>query len=305
MSQERSLEKKGLMEAYNGVFQEYVDRGVWKEIPEDELRSWKEAGNPIHYVGHHCVMNDASKSTPIRIVVDSTVKNNYQGPSLNDVLIKGPNALNNLYQCLMRWRSYEVGLIFDLSKAYHQLWTGPIEKFTLLVVWRNGDKTKDFTTYGHECEGMGDKPAALGLEIGKDIASEKGEDIDPEAARKLKEDTYADDGLTGGDKEVVKRMVGQRHVHVDGTVSYDGTMTQILATVSFKAKSFIASGEEDPEVLSKLGKVLGHAWDPPTDTISFKLTINLTGKNGASKNGPDLTVEDVERMMLFRFTKRI
>ena len=119
MSQENSLRRKGCLEQYNQVVQEYIDRGVWTEVSQEEIKAWEKKGQPVHFLAHHAVIKEESKSTKCRIVLDSTMKNNYQGPSLNDVLKKGPNGLASLYNVFIRWRSYEIGLVFDLSKAYN------------------------------------------------------------------------------------------------------------------------------------------------------------------------------------------
>ena len=47
--------------------------------------------------------------------------------SLNNVVEPGPNALNGQLEVLVLWRSVEVGLLFDMTKAYQQLVTGSEE----------------------------------------------------------------------------------------------------------------------------------------------------------------------------------
>ena len=47
---------------------------------------------------------------------------------------KGPNSLNNLFLVLLRFRCYEIGLVWDLSKAYNSILTTLNEFFTRLVV---------------------------------------------------------------------------------------------------------------------------------------------------------------------------
>ena len=207
MSNFASLTKRGLVDAYHEQIQEYVTRGVLKKVTEAEIEAWKAGGGVVHYVSHHGVLNDHSKSTPLRVVVDSKMKNCYDGPSLNDATVKGINALNDLFQVLVRWRSYEVALVWDLSKAYHQMKTGPVEFFMRLVVWKFGPDG-EMETFGHTCVGFGDKPASNCLEVSKDKIAEAGADIDPEASEKIISDTYVDDGDTGGSHESVDRMMG-------------------------------------------------------------------------------------------------
>ena len=122
------------MEVYNKCFQDFIDRGVLKEITEEELEAW-EGG--INYVSHHHVSKD-SPSTPLRIVVNLSLKNNGEA-SYNLLIAKGPNTLSKLYTVLVRFRAYEVIIVWDLEKAYNSILTGDEEFFHRLVVWRFGD----------------------------------------------------------------------------------------------------------------------------------------------------------------------
>ena len=51
-------------------------------VSVEEVNEYMKAGGAVHYVSHHGVLNDHSKSTPLRVVVDSAMKNNYTGPSM-------------------------------------------------------------------------------------------------------------------------------------------------------------------------------------------------------------------------------
>ena len=275
------------------------------EVDEQEILEWKEQGLPIHYLAHHCVVKEESLSTKTRIVLDSTLKNNYTGPSLNDVLKKGPNGLAPLFNVFVRWRSYEVAMTLDLAKAFHQIKSGKLEKMTRLVVWRHGKTDEKFKVYGNVRMGMGDRPAELGLEISCEKAADIGEHIDEEAAEKLRNDRFADDVLTGGDKALVMRMRGKVIIGDDGKVTFDGTIPQILELVSFSAKTIIISGDNHEKVLEKLGRVLGHTWYPKEDLLEFTLAINICPKTSAGRTGPDLNKDDIGKLFTFIFTRRM
>ena len=91
----------------------------------------------------------------------------------------------------------------------------------------------------------------------------------------------------------------------DGKFIYDGTMAQILL-VSYKPKAIIISGEDNPEVLEKLGGgVLGHKWLPTEDELEFCSTINISPRTSSGKTGPNLTLDDLPKMMIFTFTRRL
>ena len=163
-SVENRLQRRGLEKIYNDQFKKMIERGTLSVVSLQDIENWPGA---VNYVTHHGVENPASNSTPHRIVSNSALINNVCGKSLNQILMKGPNCLNSLIKVLIKFRSYETALIYDLSKAYYHLHTGPVEKYTRLVVWRDCDSSTEWKTYGFDCTAFGDIPAAVQLEVGK------------------------------------------------------------------------------------------------------------------------------------------
>ena len=121
---EQSLKRSNLLDSYNEEFQKFLDRGVISEVNEEDLKSYE---GPQNYISHHGVLQPWKVTTPLRIVSNSSQDN--RGHSVNSCLPKGPNCLSNLYEMLLKFRAYEVSLVFDILKAYHTLNTGLVEKF--------------------------------------------------------------------------------------------------------------------------------------------------------------------------------
>ena len=76
---------------YQGQINDMVKRTVCRKVDPQEIREYT---GPIYYIAHHAVWKPESKSTPCRIVFNSSA--NYSGHVLNDYLAKGPDMLNNL-----------------------------------------------------------------------------------------------------------------------------------------------------------------------------------------------------------------
>ena len=76
---------------------------------ELETNDW-----PTYYVSHHEVANPDSKSTPVRIVLNSSAK--YMGHTLNEYWAKGLELVNSLLGVLIRFREHEVTLIGDIKE---------------------------------------------------------------------------------------------------------------------------------------------------------------------------------------------
>ena len=128
--QEKRLIKSGFLDTYNKEFQKYLDRGAAVKLSAQELDEYK---GPVNYISHHGVIQD-SVTTPLRIVTNSSLKNGTF--SLNECLARGPNSLNSMLEISLRFRCHEEGMVFDLTKAYNALKTGPVEKNLRRFVWR-------------------------------------------------------------------------------------------------------------------------------------------------------------------------
>ena len=98
---------------------------------------------------------------------------------------------------------------------------------------------------------FGDQPAAMGLEVAKEIAAEEGRSIDEDTASKMKKGGYVDDHIVGGSKEECAKMRGKCSIE-NGEYHYDGTIAKILAQVGMKPKVIVSNKDEDDIAISKL-----------------------------------------------------
>ena len=63
------------------------------------------AGGKVNYLPHLPAFNPKSKTTPIRVVFDAS-RHQEGGPSLNEILAKGPDRhLNNLAAVLTKFQA--------------------------------------------------------------------------------------------------------------------------------------------------------------------------------------------------------
>ena len=294
--QEARLLKKGLLDRYNEEFNKYLMRGGLVPISKQEM---EEYSGPVNYISHHGVEQPASTTTPLRLVSNSSLKNGLR--SLNDILPKGPKSLNSMFGIMIRFRAYEVALVFDLTKAYNSLITGLVEKHMRRVIWRLSP-SEPWQDYGFTVVGFGDIPAATLLELGKSLTADAGVNIDPVASRKLKQDFYVDDAVTGGSRSEVNRFKGSRST--DG--KYTGTFSRILGLGNLNIKVMVASGETDPSAMDLLGnKVLGYKWEASSDVLAVNFPVNISGTRRKQRLGPDLKAETLHLLLTTKLTKRI
>ena len=168
-------------------------------------------------------------------------------------------------------------------------------------MWRFSPED-EWEDYAFDCVAFGDIPAANCLEIGRDLTAEEGSEIDPVAARKIKDDSYLDDNVGGGTAEEVKRMKGVRLP--DGT--FTGTMRQILDKGGLKMKVIVSTGEPDEAVKHLIGnKVLGYSWNATDDSMAVKFVVHLSNKKRKVRTLPALTKETLGLLESTPLTKRI
>ena len=277
---------------YCEQFQDFIDRGVISEITDQEMT---EYDGPVYYVSHHKVFKPGSTSTPVRIVINSSLQ--YKGVSLNDILMKGPNFLQNLYGIQLRLREHKYVLVCDMSKMYHSVHTTIIEKHIRRILWRDMQVDKPPKTYGFETVTFGDKPAGAICSAAIQVTAETYSDIDEDAAMKIKRDAYVDDIATGAET-------------TDRIEEMKTGISTILGKGGFVPKGFVASGDESTEKLAllgsgEIGRVLGVSWDPTTDEFAVSVRINVSKKCKGVRIGPDLTYEEIPQLLTVKLTRSI
>lgn len=102
---ERCLEKEPEWKAaYREQIHEMVSRGAAVKLTKEEIDSWK---GPKWYVSPLVASNPHSTTTPV---------------SLNDLLHKGPDVLNQIRGVLLRFRTGLYAALGNVKKMYNSVW---------------------------------------------------------------------------------------------------------------------------------------------------------------------------------------
>ena len=299
---ERDLELEGRRGEYNTQFYEYVDNGVFPELSEAERAEWKGA---VNYVVHHHVIKTTSQSTKLRIVSNSSMGNRKAGGvSPNQLWGKGADMLRPIIQCQCLLRGLHCVCVYDLKRAYNSVYTTPREKHVRRMVWRRSSD-EPWKIYCIDRMHFGDVPSSCGLEVAKEKTAEAGSYVCPESASMITLG-YVDDGLGGGRKELVEKMIGNEVFHPDGEITYDGTVQKIMAHGGFTVKIMVRNGENREVVLEKFGgMVLGLRWDAARDKIIMRMPVNFSEKDRRSKSrkGPAVDLNTIGQVDEVELTK--
>ncbi|XP_077863904.1 uncharacterized protein LOC144348389 [Saccoglossus kowalevskii] len=84
------------------------------------------------YIPHHGVYYPR-KPNKIRVVFDCAAK--CDGTSLNDVLLPGPNLMNDLKGILMRFREFPVAFSSDIECMFYRVKVPECQQDLLRFVW--------------------------------------------------------------------------------------------------------------------------------------------------------------------------
>ena len=87
------------------------------------------------YLPHHGVYHP-KKPGKIRVVFDCSAK--FQGVSLNDCLLQGPDLTNSLVGVLTRFREDPVAFMADVESMFHQVIVPPEQYDYLRFLWWPG-----------------------------------------------------------------------------------------------------------------------------------------------------------------------
>ena len=287
---ERHMVSLGTHQGFVEEMNKAVRDGKVRKLSVEEMDVWH---GPVNYITTFAVIKPESVSTKTRVVSNSAMRNARSRLSLNDCMAVGPNALCELYDCLIFWRAVEVALMVDLQKAYQAIHTGPKELHLRRFLFRD-DPQQEWQVFAFTRATFGDVSAGLVLEVAKRKVAELGAQIDPAAAQQLADYTYVDDSVLGGDQEDVDRMRGDK-----SELGYSGTVPRILALGGMKVKFMAVSGTDDDWEAEQLGgKTLGVNYRLKEDQIFFRLNPSYyTGKSRSSDQVRQLTTLDASQIL--------
>ena len=300
---EKRLEKEpAWKEAYKREMHNMLDRGAAVLLSQAEIDKWK---GPVWWINHLVAPNPHSTSTPVRIVWNSS--QDFEGVSMNSILLKGPDVLNPIRAVLLRFREGEHAAIGDISKMYNSVWLEELEVHLHRFLWRDSP-AEEIRDYAVVRVNMGDRPAGCisqvamretaGLPQFSHLVDEKSVIID---------NAYVDDVFASNkDPERLSEIL-------------EG-VTTILAAGGFHLKPWVRSGHsgresEEPaepktlllpnQLQAEDNKALGVGYHVEEDKLFIMVGVNFSTRKRKMRVEEDLTEEEVEEKTPDPLTRRM
>lgn len=130
MSLGKSLVKRNLFERYDQEIMRLCDKHYAEKIPVYDV-----ARSNVWYLPHQAVLS-AKNPNKLRVVFDCSSK--FQGVSLNDVCLQGPD-LNRLLDVILRFRNHRYAICADIEAMYYQVRVPSVDRDYLRFLWYGQD----------------------------------------------------------------------------------------------------------------------------------------------------------------------
>ncbi|XP_039904599.1 uncharacterized protein LOC120744346 [Simochromis diagramma] len=269
---ERRLRRdKKYYEDYVKFMDDIIARGDAEKVPEQELD--KEAA---WYIPHHGVYHP-HKPEKIRVVFDCSAR--FQGTSLNDHLLTGPDLTNALIGVLCRFRKGPIAIMCDVERMFHQFHViKEHQDYLRFLWWDKGDLNSEPSVYRMRVHlfGAASSPGCCNFGL-KHIASQGRNRFSEKTIEFIQRGFYVDDGLASVASPVeAMQLVNESralcktgNLHLHKFVSND---KEVLAAIPQEEQ---AKAKDQDMALGELHieRALGVQWCIEADEFQFRVQV--------------------------------
>ncbi|XP_048048490.1 uncharacterized protein LOC125269604 isoform X1 [Megalobrama amblycephala] len=271
-------------ERYKEFMSEIIQRGDAEEVNDcgKEGETWD--------LPHHGVFHP-KKPNKLRVVFDCSAR--YNGRSLNDHLLQGPDMINNLNGILLRFRQHPIALMCDVEKMYHQFHVSRSDRdYLRFLWWKNGEINQRPLEFRMKVHIFGAASSSGCANFGlKHIASEYSH-LYPLGSEFILRNFYVDDGVTSlKDTEMAIKVAEEaRKLCATGGLRLHKFMSNDGAVLNSIPASELASNVKDFAFDLPLERALGIQWQRDLDCFQFKIKLQ---QQPATRRGILSTVASV------------
>ena len=134
----RLTKNKNLHSKYAAFIDDLQTKGYSRTVPKELLHQNK---GKVWYLPHHNIVNPR-KPEKTRVVFDCAAK--FQGKSLIEHVLQGPDLTNSIVGVLLRFRQEIVAITADIEAMFHQVRVDEKDLSALRFLWfANGDLTQE------------------------------------------------------------------------------------------------------------------------------------------------------------------
>ncbi|XP_067946284.1 uncharacterized protein [Watersipora subatra] len=231
------------------------------------------AAGPCWYIPHHGVYH--KKKNKLRVVFDCSAE--YQGISLNEYLLQGPDLNNDLLGVLTRFRLEHVAVACDIEKMYHRFKVLPKYRDYLRFLWFSPTDPTKIVVY-RMCVhlfGARSSPAVAKFAL-KQLASDYAKK-DSSAGSFIHRNFYVDDGLISVPtiSEAINLVKATQSICMKGNVRVHKLLSNERQVMqAFPKEDWASEPNSSYSLLPAIERTLGIQWCLDTDTFQFDFKID-------------------------------
>ncbi|XP_053367622.1 uncharacterized protein LOC128541295 [Clarias gariepinus] len=214
------------------------------------------------------------KKDQIRVVFDSSAK--YEGTSLNDVLLSGPDLNNTLLGVLIRFRKEHVAITADIQHMFYCFIVREDHRDFLRFLWfKHNDPNEKIVDYRMKVHVFGNSPSPAVAIYGLRRAVLLGEDKhDAEVKQFVIRNFYVDDGLASfpTSEEAITVLKRTKEVLAESNIRLHKIASNNRKVMEAFCQDDLAKdlhGIELPSDPLPLQRSLGLVWNLQTDTFTY------------------------------------
>lgn len=266
----RSIEAKldknpKLAEMYYREMDRLFSEGYAVKVDETELPPDGSFWYIPHFGAEH-----PNKPDKIRVVWDAAYR--FNGTSLNDCLLAGPDLINNLFSVSLRFRVGFIAIKSDISDMYMRVSLKKTDQNFQLFLYRGRNRSQKPKIGKMTCLIFGSASSPCSAMYVKNSNAERFASQLPEAAKSTIEDTYVDDYLksvnTVAEAKKLQRDVACLNSQAGFKMKYWSSNCKALASCSSQNASSV-------DLNAKLkDQALGIQWDTITDCFTFQIRLD-------------------------------
>lgn len=272
-----TLEKKldacpDLRVNYNDTIRDYIEKGYLTEV--DDFKQSHEC----YYMPHRAVYRPEKSSSKTRIIVDASCPTT-SGKSLNDLLYKGPNLQNNIFELLINLRMFSTALTADIEKMYFQILLKPEHHSLQRILYRfRPDSKIRIFQFNRVSFGVTSSPY-LAMRSVRQLATDSSTSF-PLAAYETNNHFYMDDYFNSVDGHEKAEQIYDEMVEMFKAGGFN--LTKWISN-DLDLLNKIPSSQKNPQIIdfdsdnpsAANTKIVGMQWQPVDDYFQFKINSDV------------------------------
>ena len=258
---------------YCSFMSDIISKGYARKVDDD----LKDQLGRTWYLPHHGIYHP-HKPTKIRVVFDCSAS--FEGHSLNDKLLQGPDLSSNLVGVLTRFRQEKYAFMADIEKMFFQLRVRKEDQsFLKFLWWPDGDLQKEVEEYCMTVHLFGavSSPACANYAL-KRTADDNEDEYGSEAANTLRRNFYVDDVLKSAstDDETIKLAKDTKAVCQNGgfnLTKFVGNTERIISSIPQEHRAEQVKNLTLGQDKLPIERALGVIWCIQSDTFNFRIEL--------------------------------